>query len=401
MTLSALFAGIEIALISANSIVLKGLAEKGSHNAKKALTIIDRREEVVSMLLIGNNIVSVASATFITYVVTKSFILDDQGLMILTAIQTIIFLIVCELTPKVIARTKSEFILSRLSYFILFFLFILKPLVIFSLFFTNRLKKRFKLQKNNYAIIGSRDEVSTLFNIGKHEGILENDHHLFIDEILGLHKTTALEVMIPIVDVVAVDIDENIKVLSKTIEKFRFSRIPVYSERIDNIIGYVYYKDLLFKKVGAIKEILRKPYFVPETKNIYDLFSEMQAKEIPMVFVVNEFGGVEGIITMEDIAEEIVGEIQTQDHPVEMLIEQYTVNTFLLAGSVDLGYIERKFPLTFEKKGFETLAGFVNHKLGKIAQKNDTLSYQGYTFTVKEATPRSIEKILLTIPGKK
>jgi len=241
-----------------------------------------------------------------------------------------------------------------------------------------------------------------MFRLGHKEGIIDDEHHFFVNEILSFNKIKAREVMTPLIDVVSIERRQGIRQLVKSIGKTRFSRIPVYEDRVDNIIGYVLYKDLLKKNtVRSIDEILREPYFIPNTKRIYELLSEMREVEKPLVFVVNEHGAVEGLLTDEDIAEEIVGEIQTRDHPEEELIREESPGRYIIQGDLDIEFFQRKFGIYILKDDFETVAGYVISKLGKIPDQGDKFDHDGFTFQVSEATDRSVEKVLLISHARK
>lgn len=403
--LSAFFSGMETTIISANSIKLRAFSEKGNKKAKMGLYILDNIEDALGMVLIGNNLANVAATAFIVFIATKAFLYDESELLIVTFVQTIVFLIFCEILPKAIARSRNERYLLIFSYPIYVMMLIFKPAVKLSLIFANRLKSILKLESSGYSAIGSRDEIGTLFRMGEKEGLIDRDHHNLITEILSFHEVTANEVMTPTIDIRAIEKKQSVKQLVKLIEETRFSRIPVYEERVDNIVGYIHFKDILKNRgLRKIEDILKKPYYIPSTKKVSRLYVEMQDNKIPVVFVVNEFGGVNGLITIEDIAEEIVGEIQTRDHPEEDLIKKINENKYLLSGYLDIDFFQKQFNLFIDKKGFETLAGFVTYQLGKIPKKGDRFDYGKHTFIVNEATERAVLKVLCvkkTIKGKK
>ncbi len=392
--LSAIFSGTETAVISSNSIKLRALADRGNKLASMSINILDNIEDALSMVLIGNNLANVAATAFIVFVATKAFMFHETDVLMVTTVQTIFFPIFCEILPKTIARSRAETYLMVLSYPIYILLLIFKPPVKVSLVFSSWLKSLLNIDNLKYSVIGSRDEIGTLFKMGEKEGIIDEDHNSFVAEILSFRNLTANEVMTPTIDVFSIEEKQSIKQLIKLIDETRFSRIPVYQERVDNIIGYIHFKELLKNgNVKNISDIVQKPYYVPSTKRISELYLEMQDNNIPLVFVVNEFGGVQGLITDEDIAEEIVGEIQTRDHPEEELIKKTKENRYLLSGSLDIDFFQKQFDVFIEKKGFETIAGFVTYKFGKIPKKGESFEYGGHTFTVFDATDRSVEKV--------
>jgi putative hemolysin len=265
---------------------------------------------------------------------------------------------------------------------------------------TGLFKKAFSVKGSGNTFVKSRDEIETLFSLGNKDGVIRKKHQEYVDEILSLHKITVREIMTPTIDMVAIERSESVKQLVLLVGKTRFSRIPVYDERVDKVTGYVNYRDVIERKgIRRIDDILRKPYFVPSTKRIDELFVEMQELGVRMLFVVNEYGGVEGLVTTEDIVEELVGEIQTRDHPRTDLIKELQNRKYLVSGEIDIEYFQYKFGLHIEKKGFETLAGFVTQHLGKIPAPGESFRAGDFRIQVHEATEKSVESVLVTIPA--
>lgn len=397
--LSAFFSGTETALITANVIKLHAIKESGNTSAGRAVLILENIEEALSTTLIGNNISNIAATAFITFIAARAFALEKTELLIVTAIQAIVFLLFCELIPKIVARAKSESFLMYFSLPIYILIALFKPAVKLSLLFSKKLKDILHFDGTTYSLAASRDEIGMLFQIGEKEGIIDKNHSEFVSEILSFHNIAANEVMTPTIDIVSIEKKQSIKQLTRLIDKTLFSRIPVYEDRVDNIIGYVHYRDLLEKKeVNKIEEILHKAYYVPETKKVHEIFHEMQERGSPLIFVVNEFGAVEGMVTPEDIAEEIVGEIQTRDHIEDELIEMINKKRYILSGNLNVNFFQRRFGIKIEKRGFETIAGFIIYKLGRIPQKGDRILYKRVTFIVDEATDKSVVRISLLLP---
>ncbi|HSV97064.1 MAG TPA: hemolysin family protein [Spirochaetota bacterium] len=401
MALTFVLSAMETAIISSSPIRLRSLSEKGSGSATRALDLLENVEDSMGMLQIVINIIEISASAFLAYVATRAFMLDESDLFILAIAQTIIFLTFCEILPKVISRSDPERFLMFFSYPITALTLVFRPVTRFSLYFSGKLRTLFNLELGKYSFVSSRDDIGLLFKLGMAHGVIDEDHHDYITEILSFNRVTAYEVMTPLIDVVSVERKKGIRHVIRLIEETRFSRIPVYEERVDNIVGYVYYRDLLMDTgVRSIDQILNKPHFVPSTKKIHELFHEMKEMNLTVVFAVNEFGAVDGLVTREDIAEEIVGEIQTSDHPGEQLIEMIGKNRYLLSGNLDIDFFQRRFAVPVEKKGFETLAGFVITEMGRIPKKGERFVFARHTLIVEEATDRSVEKIVLITPGR-
>ncbi len=399
--LSAFFSGAETALVSAQRISIETGASKGKRNAVRSLYILDNIEDAIGMVLVGNNIANIAATAFITFVATRSFALGDRGLLIVTAVQTLVFLIFCEISPKVIARAKAESFLLVMSLPIKGLIILLKPLTKSSLLFSNLIKRIFKIPETSSSFVRSRDELGRLFRMGEEEGVIEEEHQQLVDEILSFREVTAYEVMTPTIDIKSVEEGSSLKKLVQTVEETHFSRIPLYSERVDNITGYIFYRDILRKPgMKNLSSIMYRAWYIPGTKNIFELFLEMKKKNVPMVFVVNEHGAVVGLVTHEDIAEEVVGEIQTKDHTEEELIAKINDKEYLLSGDLDIEHFQKVFPVRINKKGFETIAGFITWQLGRIPAKGERFEHDRITFIVEEATERSVEKVRLKADSK-
>lgn len=401
IVLSAFFSGTETAIISVNRMKIKLLADKGDHKAARVLKIVNNIENAVGMTLVGNNIVNVSSAAFITFIATKMYMVDETSLYVITILQTIFFLVFCEILPKLVARSKPDAILMFFSRPVELLIWLFMPALKFSLAITEWIKMALHIKSMEASFVRSRDEIGTLFKLGVSEGVIEQSHNEFIRDILRLHEITVIEVMTPIIEIVSIDMKSSIRQLVTIIESTRFSRIPVYNNRVDDIAGYVYYRDIMNRKrIQSIEAILYKPYFVPATKRIDDLFIEMQKEKLNMVFVVNEFGGVEGLVTIEDIIEEIVGEIHTRDHPDHVLIDKINKRKFILRGNVDIDFFNREFGFSIQKKGYETIAGYLSYHLGRIPVKGDRLKEDGFSLLVEESNARSVEKVILSLNPK-
>ena len=399
--LSAFFSGAETALVSSSRFMLESLAKNGSKRAVRSLQILENSEDAIGMVLIGNNITIIAATSFIAYIATGIYSMNEKQLVVVALVQAAIFLFFCEISPKIVARARAESYLMIFSFPIHFLMKILKPFVTVSLASSNLIRKVLGIQKVDQPLIRSKDELDLLFQIGEREGLIDEEHQVYISEILSFKEITAYQVLIPTIDIISTEINSSIKNLVSVISETGFSRIPIYEDRVDNIIGYVFYRDIIQnEKVKKISEIMQKPYYIPSTKNIYDLYNEMQETKTPIVFVVNEFGAVIGMVTHEDIAEEIVGEIQTGDHKEDDLVIEINKRKFILRGDLDIDYFEKYFGIEIEKKGFETIGGFITFLMGKIPGEGEKLKYKKNTFIIKEATDRSIEKITLLLSKK-
>jgi CBS domain containing-hemolysin-like protein len=399
---SALFSCFETAIISSRRITIETLSRKGGgRNTFRSLKILDNIDDAIGMVLIGNNICNIGAAAFITYTATKIFFYNDTQLIVVTVIQTIFFLLFCEISPKIISRANSEKLLLLFSLPILILMKAFKPMIYFSLFFSETITKMFKIKPGNVSPIRSRDDIAAIISIGKKEGIIDEEENIYLSEILSFKNAKAFEIMIPDLDIISVDINDSYKSIISVIERTRFSKLPVYKNREDNFIGYIHYRDILKNPHSKIEEIIIEPVFIPETKNVFDIYNKMHKEKIPLIFVVDEYGKTTGMVTFEDIAEEIVGEIQTGGHPAVEHITRINEKRYLLSGRLDIDYFQRYFNIEIQKSHFETLGGFIMSLIGDIPDKGDHIKYKEYEFVIEEVGVRTIDKVLLILPKKK
>lgn len=398
---SAFFSATETAILSARRLSIETMGNRGHKAARRSIYILDNLEEAIGMVLIGNNIVNISSAAFITYILTMAYNLNDTLLIAATVLQTIFFLFVCEIVPKLFSKSKAESFLMFFSLPVIFFMKILGPLSKVSLYFTEYLKHSFNIDSSQTGFLNTREDIATFFSIGHKEGIIDSDNRSYISEFLSFRDSQAYEIMIPFSDLLSIESGSTVRELVSLIEKSKFSRIPVYENKKENITGYVYYRDILKGNFERISDILHKPVFIPETRNILDIYNDMSRRKIPMVFVVNEYGETTGFITFEDIAEEIVGDIDTSDHPAEDSIVMITERKYLLSGRLDIDYFIRYFGIDIRKRHFETLAGFLMSINGIIPEKGDHIQYDGYEFIIDETGSRTIDKVTMILPALK
>jgi putative hemolysin len=389
------FSLAETAVVSASRAAILAKKERGNIFASPALWVIDRAEDILGLVMIGSNASSISATAFITLVATRTYKLHDSEIMLVGAVQTVVFLIVCEAIPKIISRFNAEKIILMLSIPLRVMLTALYPVVKSALLVSVFIKKKYA-ESQLSETERQRDELDALMRLGSYSGLIDEKGKTYISEILSLHKITVIEALTPTINIISVEAQTSGEELAAVIAKSRFSRIPVFEKRVDNIIGYVYYRDILerdsIKNITA-GDVMRKAEYVPLTKSLYSLYRKMQTSKNHIVFAVNEFGAVVGMVSREDIAEEIVGEIQTRDHHREGLIQSKEGGIHRISGSLDIDIFARIFDMIIEKKGFETVSGFISFIAGKIPDEDSQYEYQGYVISVKKADQRMVYEI--------
>lgn len=391
------FSLCEIAVVSAQRSVILAKKEQGRLFASSALSLIDRADEVLGLLMLGSNISSISATAFITLIATRAYHMNDRELLLVTAVQTVIFLLACEAFPKILSRFFADSVIMIVAVPLRFLLTLTYPAVKGSLFLSSIIKNKYSGSSSTRAE-RARDEIDALVRLGTRSGVIDQTRETYISEILSLHKITVSEALTPTINITAVEAETSAEDVARMISKSRFSRIPVYEKRVDNIVGYVYYRDII--EVSSLSQknaadMMRKAVYVPLTKSLYSLYRQMQSTKNHIVFAVNEFGAVVGMVTREDIAEEIVGEIQTRDHHRDDLIRKIEGGVHRISGSLDIDIFARIFSMEIEKKGFETVSGFVSYIAGEIPAEGSVYEYQGHSISVEKSDSRMVYEIIV------
>lgn len=399
---SGFFSSSETALTSLSELKVKHLLQEKGEKAKDLELWLLHPNKVLNTILIGNNIVNILGSVVAAEVSNKIF--GSSAIAIATGVMTFLVLIFGEIAPKTFAKHNAESLA----------LFIIKILKIFYFFFypislalDKLVKIIIKLSGGNVENSGPKiteDEIEFLISVGEKEGVLENQKKEMLHNIFEISETTVKEVMVPRTDLVAIkygtDINEILNVLANT----EYSRIPIYEGKMDNILGILHVKDLL-KYVSKdvqqldIKTILRKPYFVPSTKKIDDLLREFQMNRIHFAIVVDEYGGVDGIVTLEDILEEIVGEIRDEyDKDENDEIIQLDENTYEVDPRIDIDDFSEFFGLEIQDDlDFETLGGLIFDLSGRIPEIGEVFYVGNIEILIKEKDGRRIEKVIVKV----
>jgi putative hemolysin len=420
--INAFFAASEIAIISLNRNKISYLADEGNKKASLLLNLIQEPSKFLATIQVGITLAgflaSASAAVSISKVFQKflnalniPFIASAServSLVAVTILLAFFTLVLGELLPKRLALQNSEAIA----------MFAVKPLVFISKI-TAPFVKILTLSTNFFArLLGSTDEdldekvteeeIRMMINVGEEAGILNQTEREMLDGIFEFDDTLARKVMTPRTNVFAVNIDTPIEEIVDSIVEEQYSRVPVYEEEIDNVIGILYMKDLFAQirkhpvdKIN-IRSILRPAYFVPETKNIDALFRELQNNQNHMAILIDEYGGLSGILTIEDLIEEIFGNIADEYDEESEDIERIDKNTYLINGLVSIDEINEKLNLKLPSDNFDTIGGFVLDLLGNIPSENEehVVEFDNLTFKVEKVDEKRIELVKLYIQQK-
>lgn len=404
---SAFFSGSEVALFSLDQKKLKDLQKDRSITSRYILNLIEFPRRLLITILLGNNFVNVAAsiiAVTLALDVAQIYNLDTSlVLLVEIVLLTVLVLIFGEITPKVWA-SKNPVQFSRVISFPLYWIGVLiypiaKILTEVIKFFASKLD----FGKEKTAILTS--ELSDLAEISREKGTIEEEEHDLISGLVSFKTVTVREVMTPRVDIIAVSNETSFDELMKIIVESGHSRIPLYDENLDQILGIIYAKDLLpyvgkseqLKSNLVLKNIARETIFVPESKYISALMHEFQSKNLHLGIVVDEYGGTSGLVSLEDILEEIVGEIRDEYDEEEEEITQINKDTFKLLGKTPIDELNElvEFNFSSEDDDYDTVGGFVLNHAGTIPEENYSFEYENFRFTVKDVINNRINTVVL------
>lgn len=396
LTLSAVFSASETALMSLSKIRIKQMVENKEKGADRINKLLSDPNKLISSILIGNNVVNIAASSLMASLAIEKF--GNSGVGIATGIMTLLVLIFGEITPKSLAAQKAEKFSVRLSGFVQLCMTVLSPISFALSKVTNFMIKILggHVDKNQPFI--TQEELKTIVSVSHKEGVLEGEEKDMIYNVFDFSNSRVNDVMITRTEMVAIDVKSSYEEVIRVISEEQYSRIPVYEDTIDNIIGILYVKDLVFlqgqKDSGFdLREYIRKPHFTYEFKPTKDLFEEMRANRIHMVIVVNEYGGAEGIITMEDLIEEIVGDIEDEYDKETNDIEIIKENEYVVNGNTRIEEINDLIGTHIESEDFDTIAGFVIGLVHNIPELKQEIEYENIKFIVENVNGSRIEKI--------
>jgi putative hemolysin len=406
LALSAIFSAFESAIFNASYIKLESLSKK-SNLAKKILSLKKRTDSVISTIVLGNNFVNILFSAIVTYLAIKiaesKNVSQSLAVIVATIIATLVIVLFGETVPKSIGAYLSEKSSMKLYYPFMLFWFLFYPLALALSYITNGFLKLFHIKKRGKRIFDSQEEMLSMLEIGKEEGIIEKTEQKMLFSIFEFGDTLVREVMTPRVDIISLSVESTLDDVLKCIMNSNHSRIPIYENNIDNIIGILYVKDLFkifsakTEKTTDLQSILRNAYFVPETKRVDELFNEMQKNKIQIAMVFDEYGGLSGLITIEDILEEIVGEIQDEYEVEEKTSQKIGENAYLISGTLEVEDFNEHFNANFSDEEATTIGGIILEKLGRLPNPGEEISINKFKFIISKIRNRRIVQVKVIV----
>ena len=413
--INAFFSSAEMAIVSLNKNKLKILIEDGNKKAILLDNLLQEPSKFLSTIQVGITLAgffaSASAATGLSQYLSSALrplnipYSNQISMILITFLLSYITLVFGELIPKRIALRNSEKIALSSIGVIVFISKLFSPFVKFLTFSTNLVLTILKMKEDNIEEKVSKEELRSLVEVGKEHGVINETEQEMIENIIEFDEKIAREIMIPRTKVFLIDKNISIHELFENKEIGKYSRIPVYENEADNIVGVLLTKDLMMEayKKGfdniKVADLLQEAYFVPETKNVNELFNEMQLEKKHITILIDEYGGFSGIVTLEDLIEEVMGNIADEFDDEDLSIRQLSRNKYLINGDVSLNDLNDNFHFELESKYYDTLSGILIENLGYIPEDNeniDPITINGIVFKPQRVKNKKIEKVLMT-----
>jgi CBS domain containing-hemolysin-like protein len=397
--LSAFFSATETAYTSLNTIRLKSLSQK-ENKYKRVLNLYEKYDKLLTTILIGNNIVNLTASSlaliFFTLVLKDGSFLDPS--VISTAVITIVVLIFGEITPKFIAKAYPEKLASFFYPFITLCYYVFYPLNFLLGLYKKLISSMFKLDREESI---TDEELITIVNEAEEDGTLKEDESDLIRSAIEFDDLEVKDILVPRINVISVSVDATKQEIKKIFDSERYSRIPVYKDTVDSIIGFIHEKDFYrnyFKQDFSVKDIMQKVVFVVEHTKISDLLKKLQARKVHMAVVLDEYGGTAGIVTVEDIIEELVGEIYDEYDEESDPIKKIEDNVYLINGALELDKFFEEFELLGEDEyDANTVGGFVTEILGELPVTGKEFDFKNLHIEVTKTTIKKVLEIKVIV----
>ncbi|WP_461810000.1 HlyC/CorC family transporter [Faecalimonas sp.] len=400
LVLSAFFSSAETSLTTVNRIRMRSLAEEGNKRAKMVIKITEDSGKMLSAILIGNNLVNLSASSITTSI---AYVFGGSAVAIATGIITLLILLFGEISPKTVATIHSEKLALAYAYPISFLIKISTPFI----FIVNNLSRVIlfilRVDPNTKNSSMTESELRTIVNVSHEDGVIESEEKEMIYNVFDMGDAKAKDVMVPRVHVTFADVESSYEELIKIFREDKFTRLPVYENTTDNVIGTINMKDLLLydnKKEFHVRDILREAYFTYEYKSISELLVEMREASLNIVIVLDEYGETAGLITLEDLLEEIVGEIHDEyDENEEEFFKEINEREFIVEGSMNLDDLNDRLDLGLTSEDYDSLGGFIIEQLDRLPELHDeVITDSGIRLVVETLDKNRVEDVHIYLP---
>ncbi len=401
LMLSAFFSSAETALTTVNKVRVRTLAENGDKRAAMVASVIENPGKMLSTILIGNNIVNLSASSLMTTLALRAF--GSAAVGIATGVLTLLILVFGEITPKTMSTMYAEQISFAYAGAIHALMVILTPVI----FIVNKLSRGvlfvLRVDPNKKQDPMTEDELRTIVEVSHEEGVIESEEKKMINNVFDFGDAVAKDVMVPRIDMTMVDVNASFSELMTLFQEERFTRIPVYEENTDNVIGIVNMKDFILfdhdkEKNFSVRDYLREPLYTYEYKKTAELMLEMRKTFNNIAIVLDEYGATAGLITLEDMLEEIVGEIRDEyDQDEEDDVKKIAADEYLVNGSAKLDDLNDRLGLSLESEDYDSIGGLVIGRLDHLPEEGEEVDYENLHLKVEKMDKNRIEKVRIQI----
>ncbi len=400
LSLSAYFSSAETSLTTVNQHTMRAMAEDGDKRAATVLKLTENPSKMLSCILVGNNLVNISLTSLSTTVAIRIF--GSMGAGIATGVITVLVLLFGEITPKSLATINNTKLALAYAPSIYLVTKIMTPLV----FLINKLSSALlfilRIDSEQSKQVMTERELRTIVDVGHEDGVIEDDEKDMIDNVFDFKDSMAKDIMVPRIDVSFVSVDASYEEVMEAFMKVGYSRLPVYEGSRDRVIGIVYLKDVYFYRtqhrgeIFHLREVLRKPFFTYETQKISSLLSQMREKSVSFSIVLDEYGVTAGLITLEDIFEEIFGEIRDEYDDETPSFQELEDGSYLASASIKLDDLDDFLDIDLDSDDYDSLGGYVIELLDHLPEEGETAEDSNFLFQVVSVEKNRIEQIHIT-----
>lgn len=399
LSLSAFFSSAETALTTVSKMRIRTLAEAGDKKAITLMKVIEDPGKMLSMILVGNNIVNLSASSMMTTLTMELF--GSKAVGVATGVLTLLILVFGEITPKTMATLNAERLSLAYAGVVYWLMRLLTPVI----FLVNKLSTAvmflLRVDPNKKPDAITEDELRTIVEVSHEEGVIESEEKKMINNVFDFGDAVARDVMVPRIDMVMVDVNATYKELIELFRKERFTRIPVYENSTDNVIGIINVKDFLLydnAQKFSLRDLLRQPLYTYEYKKTAELMVEMRKTSNNIIIVLDEYGATAGLITLEDMLEEIVGDIRDEyDEDEEDEVKEIAPDEYLVSGSAKLDNLNDRLGLELESEDYDSIGGLVIGLLEHLPEEGEEVSCENIRLVVEHVEKNRIDKIRLFI----
>lgn len=402
LVLSAFFTASETAFLALSKIKLRFTSDENTKGADKVRKLLDNRDKLRNIILVSDNTVNIGASILAATIAIRHF--EGKGAGIAFASMVLGVLIFGEIIPITIAESYPERIALGAASIMEKLIWILNPLIIFLSFISKLIIRIFGFKVDARQPFITEEELRTMVDLGHREGVLEEDEKRMLQNVFQFSDSQVKDVMVPRTDIVAIDVEATYDDILDLFKKEQYSRIPVYQNTLDNIIGILHVKDIFFfddhKEKFSIDKTIRKPYYTYENKRIAELFEEMRKKRLQMIIVADEYGGTAGIVTMQDMVEEIFGDIGDEYEDIVDEIQQIGDGEYIIDGLTRLTTLNEELGTNLESEHYETIGGFITGIIGRFPKKGETVVFNELKWVVIDIHRTRVKRLRLTILNK-